>query len=120
MQAWSIEHSRYSPPPPPPPPNPPPPKPPPVRVVRFSPDGHWVVSGGDDGAIKLWDLTAGKLLYDFSTHDGPVTSIEFHPGEFILATTARDRVVKLWDLETFSEIGELVWWWYRPWSQPSF
>ena len=31
-----------------------------VRQIVFSPDGRWVVSGGDDGVVKLWDLTMGR------------------------------------------------------------
>ena len=33
-----------------------------VRNLLFSPDGRWVVSGCDGGEVRLWDLTAGKLL----------------------------------------------------------
>ena len=31
-----------------------------VRQIIFSPDGRWVLSGGDDGVVKLWDLTMGR------------------------------------------------------------
>ena len=47
----------------------------------------------------MWDLTAGKLLHEFS-HDDAITGLEFHPTEFVLATGSADRTAKWWDLET--------------------
>jgi WD40 repeat protein len=73
--------------------------------VRFSPDGRWVVSGGEDGSVKLWDLTAGKLMHDFASHEGDVTAVDYHPSEFLLATGSADRTVKFWDLETFELVA---------------
>jgi katanin p80 WD40 repeat-containing subunit B1 len=40
-------------------------------------------------------------------HDGPVTTIEFHPTEFLVATGSADRTVKFWDLESFDQIDSL-------------
>ena len=70
-----------------------------VKVAAFSPDGRWVASGGDDGLVCLWDLTAGKQLHSFSTHSGGITGVHFNPHDFLLATSAQDRSVKFWDLE---------------------
>jgi len=44
-----------------------------VTRVSFTPDGRWLTSGGSDGSLKIWDLTAGKLLKDFSDHYGAIT-----------------------------------------------
>ncbi|XP_023542576.1 katanin p80 WD40 repeat-containing subunit B1 homolog isoform X2 [Cucurbita pepo subsp. pepo] len=74
-------------------------------MIKFTPDGRWVVSGGFDSAVKVWDLTAGKLLHDFKFHEGNIRSIGFHPLEFLLATGSADKTVKFWDLETFELIG---------------
>ncbi|KAI4382625.1 hypothetical protein MLD38_008565 [Melastoma candidum] len=60
-----------------------------VNAIRFYPDGRWVVSGGEDNTVKLWDLTAGKLLYDFKCMKVKVHCIDFHPHEFLLATDYR-------------------------------
>lgn len=35
---------------------------------------------------QLWDLTAGKLLHEFKSHEGQIQCIDFHPHEFLLAT----------------------------------
>ncbi|KAF9675125.1 hypothetical protein SADUNF_Sadunf10G0198800 [Salix dunnii] len=58
-----------------------------------------------DECIRLWDLTAGKLLHDFKCHEGQIQCIDFHPHEFLLATGSADRTVKFWDLETFELIS---------------
>ncbi|KAG4384279.1 hypothetical protein AAZX31_13G227100 [Glycine max] len=76
-----------------------------ISIIKFTPDGRWVVSGGFDNVVKVWDLTAGKLLHDFKFHEGHIRSIDFHPLEFLLATGSADRTVKFWDLETFELIG---------------
>ena len=36
-----------------------------VRSVAFSPDGHRLASGSDDGTIRLWEAALGKLLATF-------------------------------------------------------
>ncbi|XP_047307665.1 katanin p80 WD40 repeat-containing subunit B1 homolog KTN80.2-like isoform X2 [Impatiens glandulifera] len=76
-----------------------------ISTIKFSPDGRWVVSGGYDNIVKIWDLTAGKLLHDFKYHEGHIRSLDFHPLEFLLATGSADKTVKFWDLETFELIG---------------
>ena len=50
-----------------------------INQVRFSPDGRWVATGSDSGAIHVWDLTAGRLWREFTAHRGAVHALEFHP-----------------------------------------
>lgn len=101
-----------------------------VTSIRFSPDGKWVVSGGEDGlvkvsfiflnqmltclknyfidsliVIKLWDLTAGKILHEFQQHHSGITEMGFHPHEFLFTTASNDGVIKFWDLETFELVS---------------
>ena len=46
------------------------------------------------------------MLADFKEHEGPVTSIKFHPLQFLLASGSADRTTKMWDLESFQLLSE--------------
>jgi katanin p80 WD40 repeat-containing subunit B1 len=70
--------------------------------VKFSPDGKWIVSGDQEGLLRIWDLTAGKLIHEFKDHTNAITKVRFHPNEYFLASSSADRTVKFWDLDTFS------------------
>jgi WD40 repeat protein len=35
-----------------------------VHTLAFAPDGTWFATGGEDGAIRLWDATSGKELLE--------------------------------------------------------
>lgn len=81
-------------------------------MVRFSPDGRWVASCARDeesGVVRLWDLTAGKLLKAMPvSRERPqvwAARMEFSPREFVLACAGSDRVVRLYDVELFAPIA---------------
>lgn len=54
-----------------------------VNVIGWNRvDKTFLLSGGDDGIIKVWDLRqfkTGKPVTLFDYHKAPITSIEWHP-----------------------------------------
>eukprot|EP00960_Hanusia_phi_P065551 766132-Hanusia_phi.AAC.3 len=75
------------------------------------------VKGSEDGQVKLWDLTAGKILCEYEVqemsfshclrpildamqqHDGSITSVDFHPSELVMISGSMDRTIKVIDLD---------------------
>lgn len=63
----------------------------PVRAIAFSPDGSKIVSGGDDKAVKMWDVKTGKLLWDGEEHVFRVVAVAFSTdGSTISSVGAKD------------------------------
>src|SRR5207244_10194089 len=70
-----------------------------VFSAAFSPDGHWIASGGQDGAIRIWDATTGQMRFDFPAHEQHVRCVAFSPDGRRLATASWDRTAQHWDFD---------------------
>lgn len=81
-----------------------------VNVLQFSPhrvgqSSYHLLSGGDDGSFKVWDVRkmdngkAPKTILFIDYHKGPVTSVAWSPFDAAtLATSAADGEVCVWDI----------------------
>jgi WD40 repeat protein len=67
-----------------------------VCDLALTPDGKTLASGGDDGAIKLWDIASGQEQGAFEWHIGSVNGLAFSPNGQTLASASSDGIVKLW------------------------
>jgi len=76
-----------------------------VNSVMYSPDGRRIVSGSDDGTIKIWDVNNGKELRTLSGHKGGVGSAKYSPdGKYIVSGSVE---IKIWDAQTGKELRTL-------------
>jgi WD40 repeat protein len=73
-----------------------------VIKVAFSPDGHTMAAGSDDGTARLWDLTdrahPASLGQPLTGHHDPVNAVAFSPDGRTLATGSDDQTAVLWDV----------------------
>src|SRR5690606_6413736 len=73
-----------------------------VYSVSVSPDGRRVVSGSDDGTVRLWDVSDPE---EMRAVGGPITEtgvgrwqVVFQP-DGTVAAAGGDGVVRTWDLD---------------------
>jgi energy-coupling factor transporter ATP-binding protein EcfA2 len=77
-----------------------------VWAAAFSPDGRQVVSAGEDGTVRVWDLTSGAAPRVLTGHQGPVSSAAFSPDGRQVISAGRDGTMRVWDLT--SDVDPLV------------
>jgi transcription initiation factor TFIID subunit 5 len=80
----------------------------PVYGLDFSPEGQFLLSGGQDGTVRLWSLHTKTNLVSYNGHNYPVWNVKFSPLGFYFATTSYDRTARLystnqiWPLRIFA------------------
>ncbi len=75
-----------------------------VHSIDFSPDNRYLVSGGEDGALKIWDLSTGKVWKNLTEPYTNITKVRFSPNGDFIATASKDQTIKLWNVNTGQKI----------------
>jgi WD40 repeat protein len=75
-----------------------------VCRLAFTPDGKTLAVGEYGGAIKLWNVAAGRLLLTIQAHTGPVTGLAFRADGRVLASCS-DTGIRLWQAATDAEVA---------------
>lgn len=75
-----------------------------VYSICLSPDNKYLLSGGSDSLIRLWDITTGKKLKTFTGHGEYINSLCFSPdGKSFMSGDSKGNLI-LWDVASGKEI----------------
>ena len=72
----------------------------PIDSVALSPNARFVLTGGDDGTVRLWDVATGKQIRSFKGHKSRVNSVAFSPDGRTALTGSYDNSARLWDVDS--------------------
>src|SRR5262249_39406488 len=73
----------------------------------FTPDGSRLISGNDDGTVRIWDLNAVERNGILRGHEKYVYDVAFSPDSEQVASAAWDGTVRLWGPATGRQTGLL-------------
>lgn len=75
----------------------------PINTVCVSPDGKQILSSGDDGTIRIWDIGTRKEVNNFPAEKVssgvvyPVTGVAYSPDGKTFISGQKTSLPKLWD-----------------------
>lgn len=76
-----------------------------ILTLDLSADGTLLATGGTDGAVRLWRITDGKLLWSSRGHNHWVFSLTFSPDQTKIISGSPDATLRIWDVVTGEQLN---------------
>lgn len=73
-----------------------------IQALAITPDGNICISGGGDGRLVWWDLTASPVaaIRTIEAHKGWIRGLSISPDGKYVASGGYDTLIHLWDVQT--------------------
>lgn len=71
-----------------------------VWTIALSPDEKKVVSGSEDGGVRLWDIDTGKLIAKWTGHTNTVVSVCWSRDGHRVVSGSEDETARQWAWRT--------------------
>lgn len=67
-----------------------------VYTVAWSPNGKYIASAGEDGAVRVWEAATGNTKYVYSCHTNTGCRITWSPDGSRIASVGDEKTIRVW------------------------
>lgn len=81
-----------------------------VRTLVFSNDGKLIISGGEDGIIRVWDINRKELKQQLQGHRSDIYSLSISKDGNLLVSGSGDKTIRIWKMKNdgFPELYKVL------------
>jgi WD40 repeat protein len=79
-----------------------------VTSLTSSRNKKFLVSGGEHGEVRVWEIRTREMIVNLKQHTSAVTSLCLFADDSHVVSGSRDRTIYLWDLQTESRKASLT------------
>uniref|UniRef100_A0A1B6LG88 Uncharacterized protein n=3 Tax=Graphocephala atropunctata TaxID=36148 RepID=A0A1B6LG88_9HEMI len=79
------------------------------RVVRISPSGHLMATGGTDGHVLLWQFPSLRPVHNITAHHREIDDMDFSPDSRAVASVSKDGKGYVWCVKTGNKLKDIEW-----------
>jgi WD40 repeat protein len=78
-----------------------------VLTINYSSDGRFLVSGGQDKNVRVWDIESSREYLILIGHEGTIINSNFIASNKQIYTISEDNTLRIWDAQKGQEIHRL-------------
>jgi WD40 repeat protein len=76
--------------------------------LALSPDARWIVSGGEDPMVGVWDAATGDRVRTLRGNFSNATAVAFSPdGRRVAAASSAGEIIRIWDFASGQKLVTL-------------
>ncbi|CAH1981259.1 unnamed protein product [Acanthoscelides obtectus] len=72
-----------------------------MSCISYSGDGQMIVTGGEDGKVKLWNIHSGFCFVTFTEHTNAVSDVAISGAKRFVVSASYDGTVRTYDLKRY-------------------
>lgn len=76
-----------------------------VTAIALSHNNKFIVSGGEEGEIRVWEIRSRELISHLKEHTSRVTKVQIFADDVHLLSCSRDKSILCWDLKNQKRIS---------------